>query len=132
MSLTIQLPLTIEQHLRETAIKQGISLENYVMQILTVNSRKETKKKKALTESDLLVRIQLNVLPTDLEEFYHLTSLFKSGTISETEHEKLTQLNELIEIAHADRMKYLLALAQLRHVSLETAMCDLGIKQHLA
>lgn len=133
MSLTLQLPLTIEQQLRENATRQGVSLENYAMQILALNSRKkETKKKKDYTERELLVLAQLNVLPADLEEFYRLGAVFKSGKITDDEYEKLLQLNDLIEIAHAERMKYLFALAKLRNVSIETVMQDLGIKQHLA
>ena len=132
MSLTIQLPLTIEKNLREYATEQGVSLENYVMQILTLNIRnKETKKKKKpLTENELLSYTKLNVLPSDLEEFYRLSALFKSKTVSDYEYEKLLQLNDLIEIAHAERMKYVLALAQLRNVPLETVMNDLDIQQH--
>lgn len=133
MSLTIQLPLTVEQHLREHATKQGVSLENYVMQILALNSRKkEVKKGKDFTESELLMLTQLNVLPSDLEEFYRLSAAFKSKNITEEEYEKLLQLGDLIEIAHAERIKYVLALAQLRQVSLESVMQDLGIKQHMA
>ena len=133
MSLTIQLPLTIEQHLREHATKQGVSLENYIMQILALNSRKKESKnrKKDITEQELLIHAQLNVLPKDLEEFYRLGALFKSGTIADDEYESLLQLNDLIEIAHAERMKHLFALAKLRDVSIETVMHDLGIKQHL-
>jgi phage repressor protein C with HTH and peptisase S24 domain len=133
MSLTIQLPLNIEQNLRETAIKQGFSLENYVMHLLTLNSKaKETKKKrKELSESDLLMRIHLDVDPKELEEYYRLGTVFKTGTLTEEEYEKLLELNDLIEIAHAKRMKYLLALAKMRQVSLETIMDDFGIKRHL-
>ena len=133
MSLTLQLPLTIEQQLREHATKQGVSLENYAMQILTLNSRKKAvkKRKKDFTEQELLLHAQLKVLPTDLEEFYRLGALFKLGTIEDGEYERLLQLNDLIEIAHAERMKYLFALAKLRNVSIETVMQDLGIKRHL-
>ena len=133
MPLTLQLPLTIEQHLREHATQQGVSLENYVMQLLALNSRKKetSKRKKDFTERELLLRAQLNVLPKDLEEFYRLGSLFKSGTITNDDHERLLQLNDLVEIAHAERLKYLFDLAKLRQVSIETVMQDLGIKQHL-
>ena len=133
MSLTIQLPLTIEQHLRETAIKQGLSLENYVMQILALksSSNEGKKRKKGLTENDLLMHTQMNILPDDLEEFYRLSKLYKSGELTVDEHEKLAYLNDLIEIAHAERMKYVVALAKLRNISLEVVMDDLGIKRHL-
>ena len=101
------------------------------MQILAHNSRKKESKKKEkdLTETELLTHTQLNVLPSDLEEFYRLSSLFNAKTISDIDYEKLLQLNDLIEIAHAERMKYILVLANLRNVSLETMMHDLGINQ---
>ena len=52
MPLTLQFPLTIEQHLREHATQQGVSLENYVMQLLALNSRKKetSKRKKDFTD----------------------------------------------------------------------------------
>lgn len=35
MSLTIELPVTVEQSLRKRAERQGVSLENYISQLLT-------------------------------------------------------------------------------------------------
>ena len=132
MSLTIQLPVTTEHYLRESATREGMPLERYISQLLTATSiSKNTKKKKLLTEQELLAHCQLDIQTDDLEEYHRLRTLFKLDKITEDERENLIQLNDLIEIAHAKRMSYVLQLAQLRNISLEKAMLDLGIK-HLS
>jgi hypothetical protein len=132
MSLTIQLPVTTEHYLRESATREGMPLERYISQLLTATSlSKNAKKKKPLTEKELLKHIQLDVQTDDLEEYHRLRTLFKANKITEEERETLIQLNDLIEIAHAKRMGYVLQLAQLRNIPLENAMMDLGIK-HLS
>jgi hypothetical protein len=132
MSLTIQLPVTTEHSLRESATREGMPLERYIAQLLTATSLSKTpKKKKSLTEAELLKYSHLDIQTTDLEEYHRLKTLFKTDKITEDERQNLIQLNDLIEIAHAKRMGYVLQLAQLRKISLEKAMSDLGIK-HLS
>ena len=80
------------------------------------------KKKKSLTEGELLKHIQLDIQTDDLQEYYRLTELFKSGKITEQEREILIQLSDLVEIAHAKRMAYVLQLSKLRKVSIEKLM----------
>ena len=132
MSLIIQLPVTTEHYLRESATREGMPLERYIAQLLTATSiSKNAKKKKPLTEKELLKHIQLDIQTADLEEYYRLRTLFKLNKITETDREALIQLNDLIEIAHAKRMSYVLQLAKLRNISLDKTMEDLGIK-HLS
>ncbi len=131
MSFTIQLPLTTEHYLRENATREGMSLERYIAQLLTATSvsSSEKKKQKPLTEGELLQHSQLDIQTDDLQEYYRLKALLQLGKITEQEREILIQLNELLEIAHAKRMGYVLQLANLRKVTLEKMMSDLGIKQ---
>lgn len=133
MSLTIQLPATTEHSLRESAIQEGMSLERYITQLLTATSiSKNTKKSETpLTEAELLKHCQLAVQTDDLAEYHRLRTLYHANKLTDEERESLIQLNELIEIAHAKRMAYVLQLANLRNVSLEQTMKDLGIK-HLS
>ena len=133
MSLTIDLPITDEHTLRKNAEKQGITIERYISSLLTeFDSKKSIEYPESLTENELLQRIQLDVHPTDLEEYYRLAEIFKTGNITLEDHEKLINLNDLIEIAHANRMKYLLELAKLRNKSLEDMVYELGIKRKVA
>lgn len=130
MSLTIQLPVTTEHYLRENATRQGLPLEQYITQLLTEKSLLK-KRKKSLSEQELLQNIQLDIQATDLQDYYNLKEKLQTGSITEQEREKLIQLNDLIEIAHAKRMAYVLQLAKLRKVSFEKIMIDLGIKHTL-
>ena len=133
MSLTIQLPVTTEYQLRESATREGMPLERYISQLLTATSMStnDRKKKKPLSEAELLAHCQLDVQLNDLEEYHRLRTLYKLNKITDEERETLIQLNDLIEIAHAKRMGSVLQLAQLRKISLEKTMLDLGIK-HLS
>ena len=71
---------------------------------------------------------QLDIQTADLEEYYRLKTLFRTEKITENERENLIELNNLIEIAPAKRMGYVLQLEQLRQVCLEKIMLDSGIK----
>jgi hypothetical protein len=133
MSLTIQLPVTTEHYLRENATREGMPLEHYIAQLLTATSISSVakKKKKPLTEGELLKLSQLDVQADDLQEYHRLKGLFEANKMADAERNALIQLNELIEIAHAKRMSFVIQLAKLRNVSLEKTMLDLGIK-HLS
>lgn len=119
MSLSIELPISVERALRKQAEQQGVALESYISDLLSsIPTDNFTEQTKERTEVQLLEKIQLNVATQDLEEYYRLSALFKSGQITEAEHEKLLALNDVIEIAHAERIKYVIELANLRNQSL--------------
>ena len=133
MSLTIELPISVERALRKQADQQGVALESYISDLLSsIPTDNFTEQPKERTEVQLLEKIQLNVAPQDLEEYYRLSALFKSGQITEAEHEKLLALNDVIEIAHAERIKYVIELANLRNQSLEDVVLELGLKRKVA
>ena len=133
MSLTIELPISVERALRKQAEQQGVALESYISDLLSsIPTDNFTEQPKERTEVQLLEKIQLNVAPQDLEEYYRLSALFKSGQITEAEHEKLLALNDVIEIAHAERIKYVIELANLRNQSLEDVVLELGLKRKVA
>ena len=131
MSVTLAIPPTIEQQLRDDAARQGVSLEQYITQVLISGlSGSNQPDADELNEDELLQRIQLNVQPKELEEYDRLVERRKAEQLSNAEYEKLLILTNRIEIAHAERMKYVVALAKLRGVSLEQIMLDLGIQKN--
>ena len=70
MALTIELPLNIEEQLLQGATQKGISLENYLLQLLshTINLPKKQVKKKPiseLSENELLQKINLDIKETE-------------------------------------------------------------------
>lgn len=129
MSVTIQLPATIEQHFRDDASREGISLEGYLTQLLTRNGRRKPAEKdlQNWSEEKLLDHISLNVSLADLEEYHRLKILFQEEKLTASQHERLLALSDLMEIAHAERMKYVIVLAQKRGIPLEKMMNQLDL-----
>ena len=82
---------------------------------------------KKLIEAELLQNIQLSINPRDLEEYQQLVAIYKAGEISPENYDRLIQLSDLYEIAHAKRMENIITLAKLRNTPLEELLSELGI-----
>ncbi|HPH19849.1 MAG TPA: hypothetical protein PLE32_13765 [Haliscomenobacter sp.] len=129
MSLTIQLPSSLEQRIRDNAVRQGIPLENLVAQILASGINKlDLDEEEKTREAELLQRIRLTVVPeAELGEYYRLSVLRQAEQLQEQEYERLISLTHRVEAIHAERLKYVAELAQLRGVPLRQTMSDLGL-----
>jgi len=129
MSLTIQLPSSLEQRIRDNAVRQGIPLENLVAQILASGINKlDLDEEEKIREAELLQRIRLTVVPeTELGEYYRLSVLRQAEQLQGQEYERLISLTHRVEAIHAERLKYVAELAQLRGVPLRQTMSDLGL-----
>ena len=131
MSVTIALPPVMEQQLRDDAAVQGVSVEQYVSRLVLAGlSESESKKPEEMTENELYQKIQLRVQPKEMEEFYLLSEQLRANRISEESYEKLLILTNRIELAHAERMRYVLALAHKRNISLDAMMLELGLSKN--
>ena len=130
MSLTIQLPFSIEQQLRDKAARQGVSLEKYVAQVLSSGiSDASGQQSPSLTEDDLLLKINTSIVSQkELERFHFLDRRRQAEKLTQKEHEELVRLVNRIEIAHAERLKWVLTLASIRKVSFQQLLADFGIK----
>ncbi len=131
MSLTIQLPSLLEQQIRENAVRQGIPLEKLVAQILASGINKlDSGGDEKIREAELLQRIRLTVVPeAELGEYYRLSVLRQAEQLQEQEYERLISLIHRVETIHAERLKYVAELAQLRGLPLRQTMSDLGLIQ---
>lgn len=129
MSLTIQLPSSLEQRIRDNAVRQGIPLENLVAQILASGINKlDLDEEEKIREAELLQRIRLTVVPeVELGEYYRLSVLRQAEQLQEQEYVRLISLTHRVEAIHAERLKYVAELAQLRGVPLRQTMSDLGL-----
>jgi hypothetical protein len=129
MSLTIQLPSSLEQQIRDNAVRQGIPLENLVAQILASGINKlDLNEEDKIREDELQQRIRLTVVPeAELGEYYRLSVLRQAEQLQGQEYERLISLTHRVEAIHAERLKYVAELAQLRGVPLRQTMSDLGL-----
>jgi hypothetical protein len=129
MALTIELPSNIEEKLLLGANKKGVSIENYLLHLLNLatNLQKKQVKNKVLSEAELLQKVNLDITEAEWTEYRRLIVIRRAEKLTETEYYELARLGEKIEQANVDRLKYLVALAKLRKVSLEQLMDNLGI-----
>lgn len=125
MSITVELPEALEHQLREEAARNGVSLKHHILERL--GDKSEQDDFAALTEAELLQKINLGIEEQEWARFHVLVGLRKSGHINEAAQQELTALTNKIESANADRAPYLAALARLRNTTLPQLMEDLGL-----
>lgn len=130
MALTINLPISIEQQFRQEAALKGLSLDSYLLRLLkqAANISQTQAAPKRLSEKDLLKNINLDISELEWITYRHLISLRNAERLTEQEHDKLILLGDKIEKANAKRLEYLLLLSELRGISLDKLIDDLGIK----
>lgn len=130
MSLTINLPTTVEQKIRKEADTNGLSLDIYLLRLLQQATKKSQKQShsKQFLESELLKKINLDISEEEWTSYRYLIGLMRAENITPQEQRTLINLGDKIEIANAERVKYLFELAELRGISVETLMKNLGIE----
>jgi hypothetical protein len=129
MSLTINLPINVEQQFRQEAATNGLSLDTYLLRLLqqAASISRKQPEPKPFSESELLKKINLDISDAEWTQYRHLIGLMRAETITGKERETMIALGDKIEIANAKRVKYLFELAELRGVSVEKLMKNLGI-----
>lgn len=110
------------------AVKQmpNRELDVFLEHVLSVHAERRAPHL-SLTESELLLRVNEPIPATTQARFDQLVAKRDAGTLSADEHTDLLTLVDEIELRDADRIAALADLAQLRGISLESLMEDLGI-----
>ncbi len=80
-----------------------------------------------MTSAKLLQKINERLPPADQERYDALALKLPEETLDREEQKELLELVDRIEHADAERVRALSRLAQLRGVSVEALMADLGI-----
>ena len=130
MSLTINLPTSVEQQFRQEATVSGMSLDNYLLRLLQQAAKisKKQSNSKQYLESELLRKINLDISENEWMSYRHLIGLMRADKLTPQAHETLVALSDKIEIANVERVKYLFELAELRGISVEKLMEKLNIQ----
>jgi hypothetical protein len=132
MSLTIDLKPEIESALREEAAKAGLDADSFIQLTLEERLKKAANGHSEVfslsgAESKLLRQIN-EWLPSETwDEYQKLREKFRAETLTDVEHQRLTEIYDQIEMINAKRIGFIAELARLRQVSLEEMMRQLGI-----
>lgn len=127
MTITIDLAPEVEQRLREESARSGLAADVFAR--LAVEERLRSARAPVLPhrESELLQLINQGWPPAIWQEYQELVAQRRAEALTPETHARLIKLSDEIEQANARRVGYLFELAQLRGVSLETVMKQLGI-----
>jgi hypothetical protein len=132
MTLTIDLKPEIEAALREEAAKAGLDADRFIQRTIeeqlkkAINGHPEVSSLSS-AESKLLRQVN-EWLPSETwDEYQELREKFRSETLTDAEHQRLTEIYDQIEMINAKRIGFIAELARLRQVSLEEMMKQLGI-----
>lgn len=128
-NITLQLPPELEQQLRAEAAKQGINPDRYILNALQERLQTSLVPKASLAkaEADLLEQINIGLPADRWQEYHHLLAKRRAETLTETEHATLIAISDQIEQANVQRVRALIALAEMQGTDLSTLMQQLGI-----
>ena len=128
VQVTSQIEIDLDEVLKSVAQLEPHELEQVVNQLIALQARQRAASL-STTETDLLQQINQGLPPTIRSRYEELNAKLHEETITLAEHEELLQLSDQLEQADAERLRHLIALAQLRQVSIDTLMDQLGIRQ---
>jgi hypothetical protein len=123
MSITINLSRQIEEKLKSITTQNGMALEDYIEQLIAENIEESVSK-----EDELLLKINQGISTEKWKRFHELKGKRQAETLTEAEHQELIKVYSEIEEVHAQRLLYLVELAELKNVDIHDLMDELGIK----
>ena len=142
MTITIDLKPEVEKRLRKEAARSGLPADTFARRVLEerfdpsmaptwmarqVLQRTQYLERLSKRESELLQLINQGLPPAIWQEYHELVAQRRAEALTPETHGRLIELSDEIEKANARRVGYLFELAQMRGVSLEEVMKQLGI-----
>jgi hypothetical protein len=126
--VTSQIEIDLDEVLRGLARLGTKELEQFVEKVIALQAQRRAP---SLPENETELLQQINHgMSADIRHRYDaLNAKLHDETITPEEHEELLTLIDRLELADAERMQRLVALAQIRGVSVDTLMEQLGIRR---
>jgi hypothetical protein len=128
VQVTSHIEIDVDDMLKGVAQLEPHELERIVNKLLALQAQQRAVSL-SQTETDLLQQINKGLPPTVRVRYDELAVKLHEETITPAEHEELLRLIDQIEQADVERLRCVIALAQLRGVSVDTLMDQLGIRQ---
>ena len=132
MSILIQVKPSIENRLREIALKKGLRIDQFISQFLESNFSDAPLLQPSVSarEAVLLQRVNLDIAPETWQLYTILKEKFQNNTMTSAELTQLQKITAQVEAANVKRIEVLGELAQIRNVSLDVVMAQLGLPTH--
>jgi len=126
---TVQLKaeLSADDLLQAVGQLDPTELHQFVLRVLALRARRQAPSLPC-SESELFQQINEGLPQPVWERSKGLIEKRRQQTLTGEEHEELIRLTDQVEKQEAKRAEALVALAQLRHVSLTQLLTELGIR----
>lgn len=128
VQVTSQIEIDLDEVLKSVAQLEPNELEQVVNQFIALQARRRAVSLSTI-ETNLLQQINQGLPSTIRPRYEELNAKLHEETITPAEHKELLQLIDQIEQTDAERLRRLIALAQVRQVSVDTLMDQLGIRR---
>lgn len=127
VQISRQIELNVDEILSSVAQLNVADLEQFVSQVSTILARRRAP---SLSERETILLQKINNgTPGPVRQQYHLLDAKRRNeTLTEAEHNQLLLLIEQIERSDAERLASLIELAQLRGITVDALMHQLGIR----
>ena len=126
-SIQVEAQLSHNKLLEAVGQFNATELEQFVAEVIALRAKRQAPSL-SRQESELLMRINQH-LSADLQaRFDELVARRQDETLSNDEHEELLRLTEQVENMDVVRIEALARLAQLRGISVDDLMDQLGVK----
>ena len=127
MSITINIESDLMEHLAKLAAAKGFQLDDFIVKMLEEQIPTQQLSVDEKRQLELLEKINMG-LPIALWERYTLLKAKRQEEIlTPSEQADLIDITDQIEQANAARMPFLIELAQLRNISLESLFQELDL-----
>lgn len=129
MTVVINIEPKLEEQLRQEATKAGLDMNRYILNALQSQvEKKEMQSVLSNQEATLLKEINSGFSSDFWTEYRQLIKKRESAIIEPKELEQLIKMTSKVEQKNVERLKRLVALAQIRSVPLLELMQSLGIQ----
>jgi len=126
MKVHSEIQLSFEEILEGISQLNTPEIEYFLGEIGTILAKRKASNL-PVREAELLLKINQGLPSKKLQEFDRLSQKLDKETLTEKEHEQLLHLSDEMEKLDAKRMEYLIELANLRSISVDKLLEDLGL-----
>jgi len=125
-TIQVQATLSRRELLKATQQLDIAELKEFMAELSTVYAQRQTPHL-SQKETELLQKINQGIPLTIWQPYKKLVAQRDDESLTDAEYEELMRLSDQIELLQAERIGYLVELAQTRNVPLPQLMDDLGI-----
>jgi len=122
-----EINLDLDQVLNGVSQLDTLTLEEFLQQVSRLLAHRKAPSLPQ-REVELLQQISQHPTPKIRSRYDELNTKLHQGIITEDEHQEFLALVDQIELADAKRLQHLIELAQLRSLSLDALMEQLGLR----